>query len=223
MKPVTLDADLCRHLGKIYVSGIAGVSIYHPVIRTGRLALCYLSSCGADVPEIILTRNVEGKVYDAVKSGKALAVVPVNVARKLEEKGIKIDGVLLYATKDFWHTLLDETPIKNHVDTLVVQFKGHVAMLRITGKMLLGFEPLLGEYQNVQLYYDYGLPDQAVMAIEEVNTLLLEKNQITDPLAVKVLEPVKINVKPEIAKYMKLIHPEAVTLTNNGVIISAFF
>ena len=160
MRPITLDADISVHLGNIYLSGVAGVGVYHPIITGDKLALCYLLSCGGSVPEIILTNVLVGEVYEAVKSGKALAVVPVYIARKLKRRGLKIDGVLLYGTGDFWHTLLDGTPLKRYVDILVEHFKGHIALLRVVGKFLYGFDFLLDEYGDVYLYHDYGLPDE---------------------------------------------------------------
>ena len=46
---------------------------------------------------------------------------------------------------------------------------------------------------------------------------------VRNPFEIKSLKPVKMRVSRKIAKYMKLVHSEAVTITSDGVIVSAFF
>ena len=211
MGPVIIDT-LEEHLGKVYVAGIAGTGMLHPPIYRGDYAIFYIEPKTTRKPTMLLTPRIEPLHLKLVERGEVLLVIPKPAIKDAEKWGLKIDGILLYGTRNFWVRLTKRTPAERYVDVIYKQFKGHISSLRVIGKLVLGAQLIPLDYQNTFIYYDYGLSESTVTLISEINTELLLK-----------WKPITVKVSGWTARQLELIHPESVTRINESIRITAFF
>ena len=222
LKSVVIDR-IEDYIGKILVSGIAETGSYKPRIVKKDIALCYYEPCNVAKHEIVLSSAPDEKLLSLVKRKKITLIVTASAARELREGGITPDGILLYGTRNFWHKLLEDVIPRRGIEALIGQFRGHIALLRIIGVYQYFPDQVISEYMNTSLYYEYGLLPETVEAIAKINSKILEENPDLKLLETETLKPVHVKVGTAIQKHLRIIHPRAVQVSGEGVIVSAFF